>query len=152
MFAWSILNLIIKSHGESWTRYFATVIYERDGEMKVWVQSFSYYNRLHLNIIKIFITAILLTSLIFQACINHFIWPRWIVNEMAKRMFAWSILNLIIKSHGESWTRYFATVIYERDGEMEVWVQSFNYYNTLKHNKNLYYSNPAYKLDFLSLH
>ena len=107
---------------------------------------------IHLNIIKIFITAILLTSLIFQACINHFIWPRWIVNEIAKRKFAWSILNLIIKSHGESWTRYFATVICERDGEMEVWVQSFNYYNTLKHNKNLYYSNPAYKLDFSSLH
>ena len=86
---------------------------------------------IHLNIIKIFITAILLTSLIFQACINHFIWPRWIVNEMAKRKFAWSILNFIIKSHGESWTRYFATVIYEADGEMEVWVQSFSYYNRL---------------------
>ena len=40
----------------------------------------------------------------------------------------------------------------ERDGEMKVCVKILNPIVHFKHNKIVYYNNPAYKLDFLSLH
>ena len=40
----------------------------------------------------------------------------------------------------------------EQDGEMKFALKLLNRIIHFKHNKTVYYNNPAYKLDFLSLH